>query len=260
MKLLRDPRVILAAAVVVGAVLVVVALFVVPRAGGGERCEFEWEGNTYPCEVVPWYAQSGTAQTVQEEQPWWANDVAQAVYAFIGFGIPAAGGAWAYWRHRQRRERLESYMRRLEDTMAAHKANPSDGARAMVALRQQVRADFRAGRVDDGHFLELDKRATTHILKLRLLELDHRFPALPMSLRHQVSTLIGDGTVSAAEVNLVRNSLSTQLIPGRVRDDLLALLDAWSQQDAAGAPADAAAGTLPDGPDDAPVLVQLKEG
>lgn len=260
MQLLNDRRVL------VGAGIAVAALVAVALVG------FAWSAATEPrtCVVNGPYGpieydcslrddDDGGASSSQSSgsEPWWTSDTAQAVYAFIGFGIPAAGGAWAFWRHRNRRQQLESFMRRLDETLAAHKADPATGSVALAALRQEIRLAFRQGRLDDAHFLELDKRATSFILKLRMFQLDHRFPALPVGLRHQVSTLISDGTVSDAEVTLVRNSLATQLIPGRVRDELLILLDHWARQDSGEpvySPEDAADDAAP-----TPVVVQLKE-
>lgn len=252
MEFLKDRRVVVVLGIAALVTVAAVTALAIAFNAGPEICVIESGGRRieYACD------QSG-ARASSASEPWWAGDVAQAVYAFIGFGIPAAGGAWAYHRHRARRQRLDGYMTRMDDTMAAHRARPADGGRALVALRQEMRSAFRMGRMDDTHFLELDKRATMHVVKLRLLELDHRFPNLPPSLRHQVATLIADGSVSEAEVGLVRHSLATQLIPGRVRDELLLVLDSWARQDA-GAPE--AAGPVSSAGTEEHVLVTLKEG
>lgn len=249
MDLLRDRRVLIGAGI--GVLLIVgVAVAITAANREPEMCRVNGPFGTieYDCDSMGGNGGSSTAS----EGSWWVSNEAQAVYAFVGLAASAAGGGYAYWRHRTRRQRLQEYMRRIDDTLAANKARPGEGARAVAAVRADLRSAFRAGRIDDGHFLELDKRATAGILKLRFLELDQRFPVLPPGLRNQVVTLLGDGSISEAEVQLVRASLATQLVPGRVRDELLILLDGWARQDA-GTP-----GALEPQHEPA-VVVQLKE-
>lgn len=246
MSILRDRRVLIGAGVGVLLLAGIVAIAIINSEP--DKCVMNGPFGPieYDCERV------GGNSASTSDGSWWVSDEAQAVYAFVGLAASAAGGGYAYWRHRTRRERLQEYMRRIDDTLAAHKARPGEGARAVAAVRSELRAAFRAGRIDDGHFLELDKRATAGILKLRYLELDQRFPVLPPGLRNQVVTLLGDGSISDAEVQLVRTSLATQLIPGRVRDEILILLDGWARQDA-GTP-----GAL-DPEQEPAIVVQLKE-
>lgn len=242
--------------------LVVLALLVLtpaahaqgPEEGDpGDDCTWQWNENGFTMRCGEDQG-AGAAGSGSDDGPWWTSATAQAIYAFIGFGIPAAVGGFAYWRHRQRKHRLEAYMHAVDDAFAANRTNPSEGSRALASLRAQMKTDFKENRLTDSNFLELDKRAGAAMHKLRLLEMDQRFPTLPVGLRSQITTLISDGTLSTAEVDLVRTSLASHLIPGRVRDELLVLLDGWARQDAG----EAAVLDAPPAPPDS-VVVRVQE-
>lgn len=175
---------------------------------------------------------AASSQPGRASEPWWASSTAQAVYAVVGLAASAGGGAYAYARVRSRRRTLGGFMTRIEEALAAGKATPTDGAQRLQAVRGDLKAAYAAHRVDDAHFLELDKRALAAVARLRTLELDARFPALPGGLRGQLAHLLADGTLSEAEVGLARAAVVAHPLPSRTRDDLLYMLNAWSFQDA----------------------------
>lgn len=199
-------------------------------SGHDGNCDVRWDEMGRP--IVECGGASGQSSGSSEEEHWWASSTAQAVYAFVGLAGSAGAGAYAYYRVKRRRELLKGFMARIDEAASAHKATPAQGAALLAGIRAELATLFHAHRVDDAHYLELDKRAATAITKLRSLELDQRFPALPPALRSQVTTLISDGKVTQADVDLVRGSPAGGLVPARLRDELVGMLQTWAAQDA----------------------------
>lgn len=207
--------------------LVAVALLALAPAATAEKCVFEHPGGRmeYDCGMT----EERSSSTAPEA--WWASSTAQAVYAVVGLAGSAGAAAYTLHRVRRRRHSLAGYLRTIEEAYALGKSDPHEGARRLVAVRTEVRARFHAGKLDDAHFLELDKRATESVLKLRLLWLDQRYPSLPPALLAQVRTLISDGNVSEADVALLQRALAAHLVPLRAREDVVATLRAWVRED-----------------------------
>jgi hypothetical protein len=183
----------------------------------------------------PWgavqYACEGTAQ--KSAEPWWARSTTQAIVAFVGLGGSSAAGGYAIYRVRERRKALTAAIRAIETTYAETKATPEIGIPRLVALRQDLRARHQAGKLDDGNFLDLDKRVTDHIVRLRVLDLDRRFLGLPPALMAEVRRLVGDGHVSAEDVDLVERHATAFRVPEPRLSELVSLVRSWCGEDVA---------------------------
>lgn len=171
-------------------------------------------------------------------EPWWATGEAQAILAIVGLSASAAAGGYAFWRVRTRRQALTETMLALDRAYTETKGSPEAGILRLVALRQEVRDRHAKGKMDDGSFLELDKRATEHIVKLRFLELDRRFLGLPPALMAEVRRLVGDGHVSREDVDMVDRHAMAFRVPDARRAELVALVSSWCTDD--GVPVQAA--------------------
>lgn len=254
----RDRRVIMVGAVALAAGLVAVVALVAAFGGddGPRMCRITigTEVIEYPCDSA-----GNRASASSDGGTWWASDTAQTIYAFLGFGVSGGAATWAWWRVRSRRTLFAAQMLHIDDTLAAHKAQPSEGGVALAAIRHELRAHFAARRLDDAHYLELDKRVTTALTKLRLLELDQRFRTLPIAFRSQITTLISDGSVSDAEVELVRGSHGAHMVPGRVHDEIVQMLGRWAAQDAGDSRRVDVQDPASDGAASGQVIVTLKE-
>lgn len=196
-----------------------------------EKCVFESPGGRmeYDCGLTDEDAEAS-------EEAWWASSTAQAAYAVVGLAGSAGAAAYGFHRVRARRHSLAGYLRSLETAYSAGKADPLGGTRRLVELRAEVRQRFHGGKLDDAHFLELDKRATESLLKLRLLYLEQRYPSLPPTVLSQVRTLIGDGNVSEGDVALLQRALAAHLVPLRTREELLRTLRGWVHEDGGTSP------------------------
>jgi hypothetical protein len=177
------------------------------------------------------YTCGGSSSASSSSGPWWATQEMQTILAIVGMAGSAGAGGYAFWRVRKGRKLLTDTILRIESTYAETKAAPEAGIPRLVALRAEIRARHQKGKLDDGHYLELDKRATDYIVRLRFLEMDRRFLGLPPALMAEVRRLVGDGVVSQEDVELVDRHANAFRVPEPRRGELVALVQSWCSED-----------------------------
>ena len=208
-----------------------VALVLAPTAGAA-TCKMNNYGQTFefPCgpDEEPAKDASGA---------WYESGAFQVGLAVLGFAGSGAAGFFTYRRVQRRKRALTGHLAALERAYGEAKANPGEGVQRLVALSGAVHADHARGRLDDGQFLELDKRAKDYVVRLRLLEIDMRFRHLPPALLGQLRHLVGDGTVSQAEADLIEHHAAAYGVAEPARTDLVRLAREWAREDVAQPPA-----------------------
>lgn len=132
---------------------------------------------------------------------------------------------------RTRRRALPGTLHAIERAYVDAKADPTAGIARLSDLRARVRHLHDKGELDDGHDLELDKRATSYIVKLRLLEIDRRFAHLPPLLLAEIRRLLGDGVLSASEADLIEVRAAAYRVADPARRELIELTRAWANED-----------------------------
>jgi type II secretory pathway pseudopilin PulG len=182
----------------------------------------------YPCD------DGSDAGDERPAEPWWASNAFQAILAVVGLLGSAAAAGYTYYRVRARRRALTDALAAIEGAYAGARSDPAECAARLAELRAHVRAQHDKGRLDDAHFLELDRRAASYLARLRLLELDRRFGHLPPLLLAEIRRLLADGTLSATEADLIEVRAAAYRVPDAARAELVALTRAWAEEDVAG--------------------------
>lgn len=174
-----------------------------------------------------WTADPGPDKTPE----WYERGDVQVGLAVLGFAGSGAAAAFAFFRTRQRRRSLSDLLQSADKTYTAAKDAPESGIPQLVNLRMEVRHRHERGRLEDTQYLELDKRITDYIVRLRLLEVDRQFSGLPHAFLHEVRRLVGDGAVSKSEAALVELHAGTYRVPEPHRTNLVRLVRSWANDD-----------------------------
>lgn len=214
------------------ALIALLAILAIPVASAQEKCTmsgggFEFE---YDC-----------SDGDPDKGPWWTQNETQFWLALVGIVGSLGAAGYTFYRVRTRRQKLTTTLLAIETTYVQAKSRPESGITKLVELRAQVRADHEKGKLDDGHFLELDKRATDYLVKLRLLEIDRRFATLPPLLLAEIRRLLGDGVLTSGEADLIEVRAAAYRVPDNVRRDLAELARRWAGDDAGAAEEEVAA-------------------
>ncbi len=202
-------------------------IVILPAATAQGQCNGSWKINDDGIECISDGAGGGTGSNV----PFWANETSQAVVGFIALAGSIGGGTFAVMRVRKRRERLTMLLTSMESAFQNHKRAPHEGTQRLIRIRAGIRDLHKRGLVDDAQFLELDKRAGDYLVRLRLLELDQRFPALSPAVHAQIRALMADGRVTDAEADLVERQLDAAMLPAAARHDLVVTIRGWAEED-----------------------------
>lgn len=215
------------------AILLALALTTAFPLAAAQNCKMEYNGMVmeYPCgsgEEPP------GEEASTEASSWDKLGVYLAVIGIVG-SVGAAG--FTYYRVRSRRKTLVVTLAAVDRAYLDAKSDPASGIQRLTELRAQVRQQHDANRMDDAHFLELDRRALQYLAKLRLLEIDRRFAHLPPLLLAEIRRLLADGVLSQAEADLVEVRAAAYRVPEATRAELAQLTRRWATDDAGEAPA-----------------------
>lgn len=217
--------------------LILFALCPLALAQQGQTCVYENQYGrfTYPCGS----GESPAAEPKADES-WWTSAAAQMALGIVGIVGSASAGAYTIYRVRTRRRTLTVTLAAIERAYVEAKSDPASGMSRLSELRADLRMQHEKGRLEDAQFLELDRRATQYLVKLRLLEVDRRFAMLPPLLLAEIRRLLGDGVLTPAEADLIEVRANAYRVPEHLRAELADLTRRWANEDHAGAPAPSA--------------------
>lgn len=203
-----------------------------------QTCKVTYNGQVveYPCG-----SGEGAPSEGDDDLAWYEKPGFQAALGIVGLLGSAGAGGFAIYRVRTRRRALTVTLAAIEAAYATAKQDPETGIVKLAAMRTQVREEHQKGRLDDMHFLELDRRASQYLVKLRMLEIDRRFATLPPLFLAEIRRLLSDGVLSATEADLIEVRAAAYRVPEKLRAELITLTRRWASDDAAGEPAPAAA-------------------
>lgn len=213
--------------VILGLACVALAIASAPASAQERTCRIESEQYgtiEYPCGSGETAPSGGAGGSFRDDL-----DIILGVVGLVG---SAGAGGYAYYRVRTRRRTLTVTLAAIERTYVGAKSDPEAGIARLAQLRTGVREQHDKGRMDDAHFLELDKRATQYLVKLRMLEIDRRFATLPPLLLNEIRRLLADGVLSQTEADLIEVRAAAYRIPEAPRAELSELARRWAAEDA----------------------------
>jgi hypothetical protein len=213
------------------ALLLTVLLALALPGAAAQTCKMEYNGMVmeYPCGS----GESAPQENGSDGASWWDKlGVYLAVIGILG-SLGAAG--YTYHRVRSRRRALVVTLAAVDRAYLDAKNDPDAGIARLNELRAQVRVQHDNGKMDDSHFLELDRRVLQYLSKLRLLEIDRRFAHLPPLLLAEIRRLLADGILSQAEADLVEVRAAAYRVPETTRAELARLTRRWATEDGGGA-------------------------
>jgi hypothetical protein len=71
---------------------------------------------------------------------------------------------------RRKRSKLRRYMERIEVTFNEHKMNPQKCKKELISLREFIKAEVTRGKLEESHFLILDKKIDDHLMELKAMD------------------------------------------------------------------------------------------
>ncbi|MBI2079072.1 MAG: hypothetical protein HYT80_12030 [Euryarchaeota archaeon] len=203
------------------AVAVAVLLFFLPPQASAEPCQ---EIN-YPGGSIKQGDCSGSAPA--KDDPWWATGVAQTIYSIAGIGLAGAGAFFGWNRVRQRRKTLRQFMEEADMAYAISKNEPEAGVEKLIGLRAELHARHEHAKIDDAQFLALDRKIADFVAKLRVIDIELRFPDLNVEVVREIRHAVEDGHLSSGDIRRIEKLATSLRVPAETRRMLSTYLKTW---------------------------------
>ncbi|UCE37746.1 MAG: Ig-like domain-containing protein [Thermoplasmata archaeon] len=71
---------------------------------------------------------------------------------------------------RKKRSKLRQYIERIDDTFNKYKKDHRECEQELIALREDIKAEVKEGKIEENHFLILDKRIDDYLMELKTME------------------------------------------------------------------------------------------
>jgi hypothetical protein len=68
---------------------------------------------------------------------------------------------------RKKREKLRNYLEEIEDIYTENESNPKKCEKELISLREEIKGAVTEGKLEEGHFLILDKKIDDHLRDLK---------------------------------------------------------------------------------------------
>ncbi|UCE37750.1 MAG: Ig-like domain-containing protein [Thermoplasmata archaeon] len=88
---------------------------------------------------------------------------------------------------RKKRSKLRQYIERIDDTFNKYKKDPQECEQELIALREDIKAEVKEGKLEENHFLILDKKIDDYLMEMKALEKEEAGAVLEADITEPVS-------------------------------------------------------------------------
>jgi hypothetical protein len=117
-------------------------------------------------DIETWSFFTGTEEVDKEERSFWD----QWEPIITGLTIMASLIAFliGFIAIRRKRGKLRQYMERIDDTFNEYKKEYQTCEQELIALREDIKKDVKKGKIEENHFLILDKKIDDYLLEMKV--------------------------------------------------------------------------------------------
>jgi len=163
----------------------------------------------------------------RKEDPWWATGVAQTIYSIAGIGLAGAGAFFGWNRVRRRRKTLRQFMEEADMAYTISKNEPEAGVEKLIGLRAELHARHEHAQIDDAQSLALDRKIADYVAKLRVIDIEMRFPDLSVEVVREIRHVVEDGHLSSGDIKRIEKLATSVRVPAETRRMLSSYLATW---------------------------------
>ncbi len=185
-------------------------------------------------------------------QEWWLFLIEIGLPLLISISIFAIG----LFLLTRRRKKVSQHMKAIDRIVKENKDNPTESITRLKELHKRFEADFAAGKMEESHYLMLDKKVTDKINELKEDETKERASDiekedLPEELKAEMKEAVKDGQVTEKEAAKIKEDIDKREdLSTAQKIEAKAMIDNWMNQDKdlPPPPDDAAEGAVEEGP------------
>ncbi|UCH89632.1 MAG: right-handed parallel beta-helix repeat-containing protein [Thermoplasmata archaeon] len=145
-------------------------------------------------------------------------------------GVTGLAAFIGFLKLRKRKGALQRYMKEIEAIMKKWKDDPDAAEEKLVALAETIETDFSEGRIEDFHFILLDRQVKESLRDIRQSKLKRGFGTLPDNLKREINIMLEDGQISDKEYRTFITVMSqSDGITPEDKAELRKLMRSWKE-------------------------------
>ncbi|MCK5562392.1 MAG: Ig-like domain-containing protein, partial [Thermoplasmata archaeon] len=76
-----------------------------------------------------------------------------------------------FFRLRRKESKLRRYLDKIDDTFNSYKMNAQTCEKELIDLKETIKAEYKAGKIIDNHYLILDRKIDDHLKEMRIISM-----------------------------------------------------------------------------------------
>jgi hypothetical protein len=144
---------------------------------------------------------------------------------------------FGFYRVRKKKGALKTYMAEIDEISTTKEDDPIEYDYRLTELEEKINSDFRAGHIEDLHYMMLQDIISSRRGEARKAEISQKFDRLPEGVMQNLDDMLKDGKISKEEYEgfVATISKTTTLSPYE-KKELSKMIGKWESED----------GSLPD--------------
>jgi hypothetical protein len=136
------------------------------------------------------------------------------------------------YRVRRRKGALKTYMAEIDEISTRQDENPVVYQSQLNELEDKINSDFRAGNVEDLHYLMLQEILATRRGDVRKAAISQKFEKLPEGVASELDDMLKDGKITKEEYqSFVATMNMTKSLTGDQKKELSKMIEKWEFED-----------------------------
>jgi parallel beta-helix repeat protein len=136
------------------------------------------------------------------------------------------------YRVRRRKGALKTYMAEIDEISTRQDENPIVYQNQLNELEEKINSDFRAGNVEDLHYLMLQEILATRRGDVRKAAISQKFEKLPEGVASELDDMLKDGKITKDEYqSFVATMNMTKSLTGDQKKELSKMIEKWEFED-----------------------------
>jgi hypothetical protein len=136
------------------------------------------------------------------------------------------------YRVKRRKGALKTYMAEIDEISTRQDENPIVYQNQLNELEDKINSDFRAGNVEDLHYLMLQEILATRRGDVRKAAISQKFEKLPEGVSMELDDMLKDGKITKEEYqSFVATMNMTKSLTGDQKKELSKMIEKWEFED-----------------------------
>jgi hypothetical protein len=138
----------------------------------------------------------------------------------------------SFLRVKKKKGALKTYMAEIDEISTTQEDDPQEYENRINEIEDNINSDFKAGNIEDLHYLMLQEILTTRRGHVRKASITQKFDKLPEGVTSELDEMLSDGKITKAEYESFVATISmTKSLTGDQKKELSKIIEKWEFED-----------------------------